>query len=204
MKSFGKILGLGCLGTVVIIVMLAMLGASLDDSSNNIERIASVNVEGAASEAGLVDSPEQNSEPTSKWRYSETVDEMRNSTAYFASINSQNTVDFDFPYAGSQPMQIQFRKSPAFGKDVIFAIERGQIVCDVYDCLGNISFDGKTERLTLARSADGTATVAFARYPDALSRKFRNSSKVVVELTFYQEGARQFIFETDGLEWPHF
>lgn len=140
MKPLGKILGLGCLGAVILIVMLAMLGASLDDTSNDIERIAAVDVEGASREADLIDPPKQNSEPSSKWSYSETADEMRNSTSYFASIKSENTVDFDFPYAGSQPMQIQFRKSPAFGKDVIFAIERGQIVCDVYDCVGNISW----------------------------------------------------------------
>lgn len=58
--------------------------------------------------------------------------------------------------------------------------------------------------ITLARSADGTSTVGFARYPEALARKMKSAQKVIVELTFYQEGTRQFIFETDELEWPHF
>lgn len=140
----------------------------------------------------------------SNWIYDESQDRMRGQTTYSASIRSENTVNFGFPYSGAQHMTIQLRKSPAHGNDVIFYIEQGQIMCDVYECIGTISFNGNTEQLTLVRSADNNSTVGFARYPEAIARKAKNADEIVVELTFYQEGSRQFLFNTKNLQWEHF
>ncbi|RKF23092.1 zinc ribbon domain-containing protein [Altericroceibacterium spongiae] len=162
----------------------------------------------ADSASALAESVDDNEVPPpadrSNWTYNENEDRMRGQTVYTASIRSENTVNFGFPYSGAQRMTIQLRKSPAHGNDVIFFIENGQIMCDVYDCIGAISFDGNTERLTLARSADNDSTIGFARYPEAIARKIKSADKVAVELSFYREGSRQFFFNTTNLQWDRF
>lgn len=173
----------------------------IDESEAELQRLLDeIEAEAEAS----VEAAEGSESASSNWRYAEREDRMRNQTEYTATIRSENTVNFASPYSGSQRMSLQLRRSPAYGNDVIFWIERGQIMCDVYDCMGNIAFDGNTERLTLARSADNSSTVAFARYPEAIANKILASDEVVVELTFYREGTRQFFFETSNLEWDRF
>ena len=178
---------------VLSVVLLGALGASLEDDFEAQQQLTEIEASG-----------EPGADESSPWRYSEEEDRMRNATTYFAGVRSKNTVNFDFPYSGAQRMTIQLRKSPAFGDDVIFYIEQGQILCGIYDCVGTISFDGQTEKLTLAPSADHETTVAFAKYPGAIAQKIKNADEVVVEMSFYQEGNRQFFFDTTGLEWSHF
>ena len=139
----------------------------------------------------------------SAWDYQEEVDELRNSAIYYASVVSENEVYFDFPYNGGSSLTMTIRKSPAHGRDVIFQISDGQFVCGTYDCQGMISFDGQAEPLTLATPADHDSKVLFARYGDAIINKLKAADKAIVELQFYQEGNRQFTFNTKGLEWEH-
>lgn len=140
--------------------------------------------------------------PRSLWSYSQSQDAVRNSTIYYATIESKNSVDFDFPYGPDQKLQITVRKHPEWGQDVIFQITNGQFVCGVYECRGTANFDGKSERLTLNESGDHDSKVLFAAYGPAIIKKLKASKRVVIELPFYQEGNRQFTFDTDGLEWP--
>lgn len=139
----------------------------------------------------------------SKWSYSEGRDELRDATTYQASIRSNNYVNFGFPYEGDSRLTLIIRKSPAFGRDVIFIMDNGQLMCGIYDCKYSISFDGSAENLTLAPSSDGDSKILFAKYPEAIIRKLKASDNAIVELQFYQEGNRQFKFDTANLEWEH-
>ena len=119
-----------------------------------------------------------------------------------ASVASENEVEFDFPYAGGSSLTMTVRKHPKYGEDVIFQISDGQFICGIYDCEGAISFDGKAETLSVGPPEDHDRKTLFSKYPGGIIGKLKNSKNVVVELTFYQEGNRQFTFKTEGLVWP--
>jgi hypothetical protein len=140
-------------------------------------------------------------EPPSQWTYSRTHDELRNGDVVTARIRSTNSTNLDFPY-GTVHLNITVRRHPEWGLDVIFAVDEGQILCRIRDCSGTISFDGAPERLSLNESADNESSVVFAQYPEAVLRKLRDSDRVIVELPFFQNGNRQFTFDTRGLDWP--
>ena len=141
------------------------------------------------------------SAPVNDWDQYTRDDELRGTTDRFADVTSTNSVDFDFPYCCGSRLEMTVRKTSQYGTDVIFQISDGQFVCGIYDCAGTISFDGKPESLSLNRSADHDSKILFAKYPDAIVRKLKKSDRVIVELPFYQEGNRQFKFNTHGLDW---
>ncbi|EIZ78251.1 hypothetical protein WSK_3133 [Novosphingobium sp. Rr 2-17] len=194
-----KNIGIGCGVIFAGFVGLGILGAIITPNKS------ATNDPGSSSSVASADTPEtaETSEPETKWSYSENKDELRGSTTYLASIASENTVEFGFPYTGDQHLTITMRKGKAFGDDVYFEIERGQFICGIYDCDGTISFDGKAEKLSLVPPEDHSTTILFAKHGSAIIKKLKAAKKVVVELQFYQEGNRQFTFETAGLKWEH-
>lgn len=190
------------LWVVGIFLGLAVLGAIVGDPEDKPD---TQTIAGASNAAEQATGPEpKEASPAvevSDWSINEQKDELRGTTDKFASVTSENSVSFDFPYCCDSRLQITVRKTAQYGQDVIFQISDGQFVCGIYDCTGMISIDGKPEKLSLNTSADHDSKVLFAKYPDAIIKKLKSSSKVIVELPFYQEGNRQFTFATRGLEW---
>ncbi len=89
------------------------------------------------------------------WSYSQNDDPMSKGKTYHASLMSSNTVQFGFPYSGAQHGTLTLRIDPKYGKDVIFSIEKGQILCHSYqDCTVRVRFD---EENAVSYSAVGAA-----------------------------------------------
>jgi hypothetical protein len=156
----------------------------------------------AASKDAAAAAADASAEPASDWSYSEEKDQLRNKSVQYAEISSDNEVEFGFPYGGGSRLTMTIRKSPQYGQDVIFKISSGQFVCGVESCSGAISFDGKSEKLSLSEPADYSSDALFAAYGEAIIQKLKSSKKTIVELPFYQEGNRQFVFNTKGFVWP--
>ena len=77
-----------------------------------------------------------------QWEYTASEDKMSGGITYFASVKSTNTVNFDFPYRGEQHATLDLRIDPKYGKDMIFSIERGQLLCRSYQsCTVLVRFD---------------------------------------------------------------
>ena len=206
--SIGAKLAKGCGILFLVFFGLAFLGALVGDPSDENRPADSAQVAESASVAPTDNQSSGVSESSpppvvSKWIYSEQKDELRNSAVYQARIRSENSHDFSFPYGSGNYLTMVVRKHPQWGRDVFFRIDNGQMMCDIYDCRYTISFDGAAESLTLVPPEDRDSTMLFAKYGDAIIRKLKNADRVIVELQFYQEGNRQFIFETAGLEWEH-
>lgn len=183
----------------------AILGAIIGDPPEDQGTATTQNAAPSSTDllAGTGEPDSEAKEDVSDWSYSENKDELRGSTDYFASVVSTNEVNFDFPYSGGSRLQITVRKSKAHGQDVIFSISDGQYVCGIYDCSGMISFDGAAEKLSLVPPADHDPKTLFAKFSDAIIQKLQSADKVIVELPFYQEGNRQFTFDTKNLKWNH-
>ncbi len=195
----GRFSGLAVIVGLVFLIFLVGRCASNDASvdATETEELASTNSALPLEGAGKAD---EAAAPASKWDYSRRRDEVRNGEIIEARVRSTNTVDLDFPY-GTVGLTIHVRKHPEWGQDVMFIVDKGQILCRIDGCSGTVNFDGSTEKLSLNESADNDSSVVFASYGPAIIDKLKRSKSVIVELPFYSNGNRQFRFETAGLEW---
>jgi hypothetical protein len=136
------------------------------------------------------------------WAYWTSFDEVRRDTIYRASLTSENSVSFGFPYEGGSSLTLMVRKHPTYGNDVIFKISTGQFVCGTDSCSGTINYGAGPEVIALSESTDNSSDTLFASDGDEVIKRLTATKKVIVELPFYQEGNRQFTFEaTAPLVW---
>lgn len=137
-----------------------------------------------------------------KWSYRVNEDPMTSRKSRFASIESENTVDFDFPYQGSQRGTLTLRDHPTYGRDVIFSIERGQLLCPSYDdCQVRVRFDeGSSERWNAVGPSDNSSTSIFIRNQARFVQKLRAAKVVRLQVRIYQQGEPMFEFQVGGFD----
>ncbi len=137
-----------------------------------------------------------------QWRYDASEEKMSGGVRKVASVESTNTVDFDFPYKGSQNGTITLRTDPQHGKDVMFRIERGQILCPSYDgCTVQVRFDDeKATAFSASGPADHSSTVIFLNDYSRFLAKLRKAKRVRVSVNIYQQGSPIFEFDVSGFD----
>lgn len=141
-------------------------------------------------------------EPKYLWEYSESVNEMDNKTNYFASITSDNELDFDFPYQGGSSGSITIRNMD--GKNTVaISIEKGQFMPNFMDSeYIRVKFDDdELEKYSYAMAADGSSNIIFPNQSSKLINKLKKSKTIKVEAAFYNEGRQVLNFSTQGLQW---
>lgn len=140
--------------------------------------------------------------PGSQWSYSQVADAMSKGTTYHATVSSTNTVEFDFPYAGTQHATLNLRDDPHYGKDVIFRIERGQILCNSYeDCTVLVRFDDeKATNYSAVGAADNSTETIFIRNYGRFVEKILKAKRVRISTNIYQQGAPVFEFDVSGFD----
>lgn len=162
----------------------------------------------AAQPVETIPQPEPKSMPEkveSKWSYSEDEDDIGRGTIYFAEIESENTVNFGFPYNGEQHAKLIIRKQPKDGLNVLLMLDKAQFHCSFGDtCRINVKFAGKpVESFQMIESASSMTNVLFFRYAKNFVDQIQKSDETRIEASFYQEPLHTFIFDTRGLEWKH-
>lgn len=141
-------------------------------------------------------------EPSSKWEYSDSKDEMRGTTAHHASLSSENEVTLDFPY-GDISGEIIIRKRPEDGLNAIFRVNKGQILCRNYGetTLSAKFDDGPVKSYRCTGASDGSSETAFISNASGFLQGLKKAKRTVIEAEFYNAGRQQFIFETAQLVW---
>ncbi|MDM5181704.1 hypothetical protein PO883_31485 [Massilia sp. DJPM01] len=141
-----------------------------------------------------------------QWNYSATADKMTGGTTYNAAVSSSNTVSFDFPYSGQQHGTLSLRIDRKYGKDVMFSIEKGQILCHSFqDCVVLVRFDDeKPTKYAAAGPADNSSDTIFIRGYDKFSAKLRKAKTVRLSVNIYQQGAPVFEFDVSGFDQEKF
>ena len=124
------------------------------------------------------------------------IDKMSNKISRRLVIESDNYVEFGFPYQGRQKATLSLRKHPRFGNDVYVSIEKGQIVCSsLEDCIITITFGNeKAERFSTAEPSDYSANILFIQNYKPFVEKIKKNSLVYIEMSFFQEGVRTLEF----------
>ncbi|MCK0508420.1 hypothetical protein [Aromatoleum anaerobium] len=158
----------------------------------------------AAEDARVAEVKRQAAEAEAKrsdWTYSDTADKVSGKTIKNAGLRSENLEFLAFPYSGGTRGNLQIRRHPRFGTDVIFYTSNGQVQCNAYSsCKVHLRVDDK---LTMSLSGnppeDHDPTVVFLN--KSVIGTLRKSSKVVLTVSMFQEGERSFEFRTRNLDW---
>ena len=148
----------------------------------------------AASNAGTIPSAPQ-------WNYTTEKDAMTSKDTIAATLESANTLSFDFPYQGEQRSRITLRNHPRFGKDVIFGIERGQFMCHIDGCSVLVRFDEDPAiRFSATGPADHDTTYVFLSGYSNFLNKMAKSKKVRIAANFYHNGQQTAEFDTSHFD----
>jgi hypothetical protein len=179
--------------SAVVILLLAVLAVGSTDT----DKVRS----SGSSTTGGQNSNEPPVESAPQWNYDVEADPMGGTTS-LAYIESANTVEFKFPYAGPQHAKLMLRSHPRYGKDVILKIERGQFLCPSYeDCTALVRFDdGPAQTFTAAGSADNSTETVFLRNYSRFLASMMKAKRVRISCRVYQEGSPVFEFDVSGFE----
>lgn len=140
--------------------------------------------------------------PGSQWYYHRNDDPMGKGTVHQAHVSSSNTVNFGFPYSGMQHATLALRTHPRQGKDVIFRIEKGQVLCHSYqDCTVLVRFDDEPPtNYSGVGAADNSTETVFIRNYDRFIGKMLKAKRVRIAVNIYQEGAPVFEFDVSNFD----
>lgn len=138
----------------------------------------------------------------SQWTYAHMEDQMGEGVSHTASVRSTNTVEFDFPYAGAQHATLMLRTHPRYGKEVIFRLERGQILCRSYeDCKILVRFDdGPPESFAAVGPADNSTELVFIRDYPRFAAAMLKAKRVRISIDVFQQGRPVLDFDVRGFE----
>lgn len=152
--------------------------------------------------AAPVAAPTEVSPVGQQWTYSVNEEQMTGGMRKLASVSSTNTVQFGFPYTGSQNGHLTLRTDPRYGKDVIFRIEQGQILCTSYDgCTVQVRFDDeKPMNFSASAPADHSSETVFIDDYARFLAKMKKAKRVRVSLNIYQNGRPVFDFDVSGFD----
>lgn len=143
------------------------------------------------------------------WKITTSKDEMRGSTDTFASIESDNEVEFEFPYRGGSTLSIVVKESQKLGTNVYLSISKGQFSGNAFDGSDYVTFKFDEEPLKKYHFSDGACDesagkgdVIFLKKEKELIDKFKTAKKIMIEAPFFDCGSKQFTFTVDKpLEW---
>ncbi|HKT31960.1 MAG TPA: hypothetical protein VJS89_05665 [Gammaproteobacteria bacterium] len=181
-----------CYATISVMAVLIIL-FGCQQSSNN--AITQSNV---ANQQPSVDVHTAGDE----WIYFASKSQMvTNGIDRFAVTYSSNQVNFTFPYDGLQNGQLIVRKMASSNTyDVIFKIEKGQIICSDFDkCTINVKFDiSPASEFPASRSNDQDSTLLFIDDANEFMSKLEHAKVVKIQPTVFQNGSPVFVFPVDG------
>lgn len=141
--------------------------------------------------------------PATRWRYSQERDEMRGTTMRVARVVSDNSEAVG-PSYGTVAATLFVRQRPEDGLTVGIRLDRGHVLCRAAEDTNVwIRFDdGPIEAFRCSEATDRSTETAFLRDSARALERLRSSRQAIVEVELYQQGRRQFTFQTAGLRGP--
>lgn len=135
------------------------------------------------------------------WSVTEQVNKMDNIKDTIYSLQSQNTVNFKFPYSGKQRGRLVLRKKGDKFQDAYFSIKKGQMMCTL-GCSARVRFGNEepVEYSMVGPSDQSTETIFFKNH-NAFIQNLKKVDSVLIEVTVYNEGQRVFEFSWSKIEF---
>jgi hypothetical protein len=137
-----------------------------------------------------------------QWTYARNSDPMGSGTYYVAYVTSLNTIELGYPYGGPQRATLTLLMAPDGSGDVIFEIERGQLLCESYEeCLVSVRFDdGQREYFSALGPSDGSTTRIYISNYRKFYGKLNRAKRVRLAAGIYQGGAPAFEFDISDFD----
>lgn len=138
------------------------------------------------------------------WSYRKDEDKMSGKNVESALLRSTNSLDLDFPYKGINYGTLQIRKHPKFGTDVIFYVDKGQVLCSTYSgCPINVRFDDeKQQTYTGTPSSDHDSTTVFLTNNKKFIASAVKAKRILIQPNIYRGGSPILEFNSaKPLEW---
>jgi hypothetical protein len=140
--------------------------------------------------------------PSGNWRYTQSVDKMRDSTNRNAINYTTTILDFKFPYNGGTIAALGVREKNHV-EEVTLSVRPGQFQCNgQLDDEVTVKFDnGGLQKYKCFNTEDGAMTMIFLEDSSKFLTNLKNSKHLTIEVAFYQEGRKQLEFDTSNLQW---
>lgn len=139
-----------------------------------------------------------------QWRLQSIEDKMSGKPTRLAVVKSADSLSLDFPYKGENRGELAIRQHPAHGLDVIFTVDKGQIICSrISSCEVVVKFDDKPPMKFGANGPDDhSSTVLFLRDAKRFIAQAKDAKVILVQATYYKAGGQVLTFSTPGgLQW---
>lgn len=135
-----------------------------------------------------------------QWYYGSSDDGMSEKKVHYARVESTNSFEFGFPYQGAQHARLTVRRHPRWGNDVIFTIERGQILCHSFSgCPVKVRFDdGPVQTYQGNEPEDNSSDTVFIPGHAGFVSKLGKAKKLRIEVNVYHEGTLTAEFNVEG------
>lgn len=186
---------------VLLIVFACLIGLGAIASMCDDEKTSSI------SSSTITPKEETNNKKVKTWEEKSEKDPMSDKMSYFATIESDNEEQFQFPYDGGSRLIICVRKSPKFGEDVILKITKGQLLSSEFQTNNqlNVRFDDNpAKKYRTVDPADLSPDQLFLKNAKDFIANAKKAKTIRIEVPVYQEGMRLFTYRLDEpLKWEH-
>ena len=139
------------------------------------------------------------------WTYDSRVDDMDSGISQWASLQSDNFINMDFPYQGNTYATVTVRKTQEYGTNVYVKLDRGQFGGNSFKGTNYVRIrvdDAQPVKYKYNEAADGTADIVFLKNAKGFIEKAKKAKRIKIEVPLYQEGNRVFDFSVDeSLKW---
>lgn len=190
---------LGC-GTLLALIAFVLIMSSVWESITGDKSSFQKNVTSESAPVVKEQSEHELFNAGRGWYYLPSKDEMTGKTTYSATLKSINELNLSFPYQGAQRGILTLREHPRHGKDMIFNIDKGQIICGrVSDCYVEIKFDDQPiKKYPASFPSDNSSNILFIEGYQELIIKLKQAKTLKLNVTIYQEGQHTFTFNVAG------
>lgn len=139
----------------------------------------------------------------SNWNYQEGEDKMTSEKIYFASIESKELLQFQFPFDGGVTATLTIRNKDK-KNDVYLKVEKGQFNCTIEGMNIKIRFDDEQPiTFNCVEPSDGSMDKIFIHNTSMLISKLKKTKQIIIQAEFYNEGLKQMTFNVLDFQWDH-
>ena len=147
------------------------------------------------------DSKSTKSQVKRNWNFESKLVGIDKEKMLFLTTKSINSLNLDFPYNGKNHGEIILRNSKKYEIEILFSIDKGQILCDVSVCRGKIKFDSSPSiKFIGGKSVDRRSDIIILQKDEHLIELLKSSKKVLIEIPLYREGNQILEFNIEGLD----
>jgi hypothetical protein len=138
-----------------------------------------------------------------QWKYATDTDEMSGSKVVTATVDSSDSLRLQSPYAGMNKGRLIVRNHPRHGLDVLFLVQKGQIMCRSSSCEVVVRFDeNEPETFPGSPSADHSTNVVFIGNQERFIELARSAKRIRVQVAYFRNGLQILNFQSaKALDW---